>query len=147
MDKLNLTAKEIAELQNLITIEEFKTNFNKTEIERICSMEFSDELEKPLYLKMAKFLENYLQSNAKENLKIRVSHVGSIEVLEKVELFEHIEALQNVKTIYSESFYQVPYHYVMGKAVPRRQLEEFLQQYKNAHPTNKNLLYKIMKEI
>lgn len=116
-----MTPRDIQNRLNLIAIQEFKEHYNKSECYRI----LDDECES---CKMAKALkEDLIKDIEAMNLgvetEITVSNIGVVNVYQVTEKTKYGRTLKELLTVTASIANMIPYAYVMGGKIGKRQME------------------------
>lgn len=107
---------------NYMTILDLKENYNKNEIERIVFVNNNDEIKK-----IKKEIENMLYSIYDKNeydIMVGCNHITINKIISKN---ENSLSLQEYKKIWSDNFEKLPYAYVMGKKISKKDMEYALE--------------------
>ena len=116
-----MTPRDIQNRLNLIAIQELKDHYNKSECYRI----LDDECES---YKMAEALrEDLVKDIEAMNLgvetKVTVNNIGVVNVYQVTEKTEHSKTLKELLTVRASISNMIPYAYVMGVKIGKRQME------------------------
>ena len=114
-----MLAEEIISKMNSICRMEFEANWNLGETSRAL---YHDSNKDQDYVIARRELEDTLNRQVRDGLRVRVSLYGDITVYEAVEP----NRLREVKRICSQNSKMLPYGYVMGKKVPKKVRDEVL---------------------
>lgn len=106
---------------NMLTILEFTQNYNKSEMERFF-VEDTEEM-KRTQKEIKKILESEFDAE-KYDIKVNNNFVEISEIIERTETSLH---LKSIKKIFSENFNHLPYAYVMGRKISKRNMEDALK--------------------
>lgn len=106
---------------NMLTILEFTQNYNKTETERFF-VEDTEEM-KSLQKEIKEILESDFDAE-KYDIRVNNNFVEISEIIEKTEKSLH---LKSIKKIFSDNFNHLPYAYVMGRKISKKNMESALQ--------------------
>ena len=106
---------------NMLTILEFTQNYNKSEMERFF-VEDTEEM-KRTQKEIKEILESEFDAE-KYDIKVNNNFVEISEIIEKTETSLH---LKSIKKIFSENFNHLPYAYVMGRKISKRNMEDTLK--------------------
>ena len=106
---------------NMLTILEFTQNYNKSEMERFF-VEDTEEM-KRTQKEIKEILESEFDAE-KYDIKVNNNFVEISEIIEKTETSLH---LKSIKKIFSENFNHLPYAYVMGRKISKRNMEDALK--------------------
>ena len=118
MDNI-ITSDEIISKMNSICRMEFEANWNLSEMSRAL---YHDSNKNQDYVIAKRELEDTLNRQVRDGLRVKVSLYGDITVYEVVEQ----NRLREVKRICSQNSKMLPYGYVMGKKVPKKVRDELL---------------------
>lgn len=106
---------------NMLTILEFTQNYNKSEMERFF-VEDTEEM-KRTQKEIKEILESEFDAE-KYDIKVNNNFVEISEIIERTETSLH---LKSIKKIFSENFNHLPYAYVMGRKISKRNMEDALK--------------------
>ena len=106
---------------NMLTILEFTQNYNKSEMERFF-VEDTEEM-KRTQKEIKEILESEFDAE-KYDIKVNNNFVEISEIIERTETSLH---LKSIKKIFSENFNHLPYAYVMGRKISKRNMEDALE--------------------
>lgn len=106
---------------NMLTILEFTQNYNKSEMERFFVKD-TEEMERT-QKEIKEILESEFDAE-KYDIKVNNNFVEISEIIEKTETSLH---LKSIKKIFSENFNHLPYAYVMGRKISKKNMEDALK--------------------
>lgn len=113
---------EIKGKLNYITILDFKENYDKSEIQRLISVE-SDEI-----LKTKNEIKEILSSiYDTEKYYIRVSN-NFVSIDEIINKTENSISTKEYKKIWSDNFSKLPYSWVMGRKTSKKAMENAIRE-------------------
>lgn len=134
-----LKNSEIIKTQNMLALNEFKRNYNKSESYRVLEelairdevrgehdVDLSDELME--VSNTVRDLQVKLQ-NAMPEYIVKVSPIGYITVSQEEAVPEGANYKSYIQIASSGPTVKLPYAYVMGKKVGKRHMEEVLRNY------------------
>lgn len=107
---------------NMLTVLEFKENYNKSEFERIL---FESEKIKEIKKEIEELLYSQYPKN-EYDIMVSCSHIAINKIISKN---KNSLSLQEYKKIWSDNFKKLPYRYVMGGKVGKRTYEEIIKDF------------------
>lgn len=116
---------EITKKLNTIVLEEIKENYNKSETQRILSATVGESKS----WNLAKEFEKSLNETMGSRYKVMVTQFGSMVLYEKIK-DSTLNSFREVKTIKCPASKFLPYSYVMGKKIGKRNMEEIVKSIK-----------------
>ncbi|MBQ3475842.1 MAG: hypothetical protein IJH20_06715 [Bacilli bacterium] len=106
---------------NMLTILEFTQNYNKSEMERFF-VEDTEEM-KRTQKEIKEILESDFDAE-KYDIKVNNNFVEISEIINKTETSI---TTRSIKKIFSENFNHLPYAYVMGRKISKKNMENALK--------------------
>ena len=122
-----MTAEELTKRMNEICKKEFETNWNLGEISRVV---YNDSDKNAEYNVMRRALEEELNAEVQEDFKAKVDMYGTVtlyEIMEKSEGYEQLREVKRVKAPWSK---HLPYAYVMGRKLSKKNRDLVLEKMK-----------------
>lgn len=122
-----MTAEELTKRMNEICKKEFETNWNLGEISRVVYNDSNKDVE---YNLMRRALEDELNESVQEGFKVKVDMYGTVTVYEITQKGEGYEQLREVKRVKAPWSKYLPYSYVMGRKIGKKNRDLVLEKMK-----------------